>query len=207
MLTGTLYIISAPSGAGKTSLIAALLERMSDVRVSVSHTTRASRPGEEDGVNYHFIEKDIFEDLVAKKAFLEHAKVFDNYYGTHRGTVQSSLNTGEDVILEIDWQGAQQVRSAFPEAVSVFILPPSREALRDRLTARGQDSEEIIDRRMRDAISEMSHYNEYQYLIFNDDFERALDELEALFVALRLRFDLQKKRCAGQLSGLLEARD
>ncbi|TCK17040.1 guanylate kinase [Thiogranum longum] len=205
MSQGTLYIISAPSGAGKTSLVKALLQRLPDVVVSVSNTTRAPRPGEQDGVDYHFTDKSEFERLVENGEFLEYAQVFDNYYGTRRATVQKELEAGRDVILEIDWQGARQVASAAPEAVKVFILPPSSAALRERLSARGQDSEEIIERRMRDAISEMSHYDEYHYLIFNDDFDIAVDELQAIFISRRLRLEVQRERHAGVLAGLLES--
>ncbi|MGB5537583.1 MAG: guanylate kinase [Thiogranum sp.] len=204
MSLGTLYIISAPSGAGKTSLVKALLERLSGVVVSVSHTTRAPRPGEEDGVDYHFFNKPEFERLVEEGEFLEYAQVFDNYYGTRRATVLERLETDEDVILEIDWQGARQASEAFPRAVRIFILPPSREALQERLTMRGQDSDEVISRRMADAINEMRHYNEYDYLIFNDVFDVALAELEALFRARRLRCEAQQQRYASQLKALLE---
>ena len=204
MSLGTLYIISAPSGAGKTSLVKALLERLSGVVVSVSHTTRAPRPGEEDGVDYHFFNKPEFERLVEEGEFLEYAQVFDNYYGTRRATVLERLETDEDVILEIDWQGARQASEAFPGAVRIFILPPSREALQERLTMRGQDSDEVIIRRMADAINEMRHYNEYDYLIFNDVFDVALAELEALFRARRLRCEAQQQRYASQLNALLE---
>ena len=207
MSLGTLYIISAPSGAGKTSLVKALLERLPGITVSVSHTTRAARPGEQDGVDYHFTDKTEFERLVQAGEFLEHAQVFDNCYGTRRTTVLERLDAGEDVILEIDWQGARQVFEAFPEAVKVFILPPSRAALQERLTSRGQDSQEVIDRRMSDAISEMVHYGEYHYLIFNDDFDTALLELEALFRARRLRIAAQQQRHATELAGLLEQQD
>jgi guanylate kinase len=201
---GTLYIISAPSGAGKTSLVKALLEQLDGISVSVSHTTRAPRPGEQDGVDYHFIDKAEFERLVAAGEFLEHAQVFDNYYGTRRATVVERLEAGEDVILEIDWQGARQVFEAFPQAVKVFILPPSREALHQRLTGRGQDSDEVIARRMADAVSEMRHFDEYHYLIFNDDFATALTDLVALFRARRLRGEAQQQRYAAALQGLLE---
>jgi guanylate kinase len=206
-MIGTLYIISAPSGAGKTSLVKALLERLGGITVSVSHTTRAPRPDERDGVDYHFIGKDRFEALVAAGEFLEHARVFDNYYGTRRATLVERLEAGEDVILEIDWQGARQVFAAFPQAVKVFILPPSREALYRRLQGRGQDSEEVIRRRMNDAVSEMRHYDEYHYLLFNDDFETALAELAALFCAQRLRREPQCRRYATELKGLLEPAD
>jgi guanylate kinase len=205
MSLGTLYIVSAPSGAGKTSLVKALLARLSGVVVSVSHTTRAPRPGEQDGIDYHFIDKGEFERLVERGEFLEHAQVFDNYYGTHRATVLKRLSADEDVILEIDWQGARQVSAAFPEAVRIFILPPSREALLERLKARGQDSDEVIGRRMADAINEMSRYDEYDYLVFNDEFDLALAELEALFRARRLRSAAQQQRYGSQLKELLEA--
>jgi len=204
MSTGTLYIISAPSGAGKTSLVKALLEKLAGVSVSVSHTTRPARPGEQDGVDYHFVAKAEFERLAAGDEFLEHAQVFDNYYGTRRATVLEKLESGGDVILEIDWQGARQVYKAFPQAVRVFILPPSREALRERLAGRGQDSEDVINRRMADAVSEMSHYDEFDYLVFNDDFDTALGELMALFRARRLRSEAQRQRYASELKGLLE---
>ena len=204
MSLGTLYIISAPSGAGKTSLVKALLERLSGVVVSVSHTTRAPRPGEQDGVDYHFINKVEFERRVESGEFLEHAQVFDNYYGTRRATVLERLEADEDVILEIDWQGARQVSEAFPQAVKIFILPPSREALQQRLMSRGQDSDQVISRRMADAINEMRPYEEYHYLIFNDEFDVALAELEALFRARRLRNDAQQRRYHSELKGLLE---
>jgi guanylate kinase len=204
MSLGTLYIVSAPSGAGKTSLVNALLKQLSGVVVSVSHTTRAARPGERDGADYHFIDKAEFERLAENGDFLEHAQVFDNYYGTRRATVLERLEADEDVILEIDWQGTRQVSEAFPEAVRIFILPPSREALQERLRTRGQDSEEVISRRMADAINEMRHYDEYDYLVFNDAFDVALAELEALFRARRLRGEAQQQRYARQLKGLLE---
>jgi guanylate kinase len=207
MSQGTLYIISAPSGAGKTSMVKALLDRTPDVVVSVSNTTREPRPGEQDGVDYHFTDKAEFERLVEAGEFLEYAQVFDNYYGTRRAVVEAELEAGRDVILEIDWQGARQVASAAPDAVKVFIMPPSAGALRERLNARGQDSEEIIERRMRDAISEMSHYAEYHYLIFNDDFDVAVEELQAVFVGRRLRLEPQRQRHEEVLAGLLESSD
>ena len=204
---GILYIVSAPSGAGKTSLVKALLKRLSAVSVSISHTTRAMRPGEQDGADYHFIDRPRFEAMVEAGEFLEHAQVFDNFYGTSRGSVQAQLDRGEDVILEIDWQGARQVRKVFPQAVGIFILPPSRAALRERLTSRGQDSEEVVERRMRDAVSEMSHYDEYQYLIINDDFGAAVDDLVTVFRAGRLRCASQQRRYADTLSELLAPAD
>ena len=201
--TGTLYIISAPSGAGKTSLVKAMLGELEGASVSVSHTTRAMRPGEKNGVDYHFVEKPEFEAMVARDDFLEHAQVFDNYYGTSKAGVQAQLAAGQDVILEIDWQGARQVRDWQPEAVSIFVLPPSRAALEERLRGRGTDSDEIIQRRMRDAVSEMSHYPEYDYLVINDRFETALLELKAILLAQRQRLALQQARHPALLEGLL----
>ncbi len=203
-MLGTLYIISAPSGAGKTSLVKALLERLDGVSVSVSHTTRAPRPGERNGTDYYFVELAEFERLVAQGEFLEHAQVFGNHYGTCRAPLVERLQGGQDVILEIDWQGARQVFGVFPQAVKVFILPPSRAVLHQRLTNRGQDAEEVIQRRMADAVSEMRHLDEYHYLIFNDDFNTALADLEALFRAQRLRSDAQRERYAPELAALLE---
>lgn len=182
---GTLYTVSAPSGAGKTSLVQALIEQDLSIQVSISHTTRIIRPGETDGVNYHFVDQSIFLAMLEQTAFLEHAKVFDNYYGTSQQWVKETLAKGLDVILEIDWQGAAQVRKLMPEAVAIFILPPSKIALEQRLTGRGQDSQEIIDKRMSEAQNEMSHYVEADYLVINDDFNTALTELAAIFIAQR----------------------
>lgn len=200
---GTLYILSAPSGAGKTSLVRELVGVDPQVRVSVSHTTRPMRPGEQDGVDYHFVERDEFLRLVGDAAFLEHAEVFGNYYGTSEAKVRERLAEGVDLILEIDWQGAQQVRRRIPEAVSVFILPPSLTALRERLEGRGQDSTEVIERRLREAESEIAHYPEYDYLVVNDDFHRALDDLRSIFRALRLREPIQSVRLGDGLRALL----
>ncbi|WP_456268722.1 guanylate kinase [Kushneria sp. AK178] len=187
MSQGTLYIISAPSGAGKTSLVRELVAATDNIGVSVSHTTRYKRTGETDGINYHFVDEPTFEAMIQRGEFFEHAWVFDRHYGTSRVEVEKRLARGEDVILEIDWQGARQVREQMPQAVSIFILPPSREALRERLAGRGQDDAATIDRRMRDAISEMSHFDEYDYLIINDDFATAVAELKGLIGAERLR--------------------
>lgn len=200
---GRLYIISAPSGAGKTSLVRALLERMEGIEVSVSHTTRVMRVGEQDGRDYHFIDKAHFEQMVAAGDFLEHAQVFDNYYGTASTTIQQRLEGGQDVILEIDWQGARQVREQIATALSIFILPPSRQALEQRLQGRGQDSDEIIARRMRDAVTESSHYQEFDYLVINDDFELALRQLMAIVTADRLRGVRQQSQYAAMIEGLL----
>lgn len=202
---GKLYIISAPSGAGKTSLVAALLKSDAAIEVSVSHTTRKSRAGEHDGVNYHFVDVAAFEALIQEGAFLEHAKVFDNYYGTSKPWIESRLSAGQDVILEIDWQGAQQVRAIMPETISIFILPPSKAALRTRLTNRGQDSEDIIERRMSEAESESSHYAEYDYLVINDQFDDALADLSSIFRAQRLSTEQQSIRNANILEDLLSS--
>ena len=201
--TGTLYIVSAPSGAGKTSLVKALLDAQPQVRVSVSHTTRGIRPGEVDGVNYHFVSREEFLERLERDEFLEHAEVFGNLYGTSQRWLEQSLDEGYDLILEIDWQGAQQVRRLMPQARSIFILPPTQEALRQRLTNRGQDSDEVIDGRMREAVSEMTHYVEYDYLIINDDFTHALGDLQAIFRANRLLQGTQQQRFAGLLEQLL----
>lgn len=203
MAKGILYIVSAPSGAGKSSLVNALIKRLSYVFLSISHTTRPMRPGEEQGQHYHFVSHDDFQAMVAQGDFLEHAQVFDNYYGTSRSYVERELDKGHDVILEIDWQGAEQIRQAMPDSQSIFILPPSLDSLQERLEKRAQDSEEVIARRMRDAVSEMSHYDEYDYLIINDDFYKALDDLCSVFIAQRMRTSMQVRMQADLLSGLL----
>jgi len=200
---GTLYIISAPSGAGKTSLVKALTEAAQRIVVSVSHTTRKMREGEKDGVDYHFTEHDRFLSMVGEGAFLEHAKVFDNYYGTSQAHVEQQLQSGQDVILEIDWQGARQVRKVFADALSIFILPPSSHALKERLKNRGQDNDEIINRRMQDAVNEMSHYAEFDYIIVNDDFDIALQELGSIFTANQLRQLQQEQNLQNLLTELL----
>jgi len=201
--TGTLYIVSAPSGAGKTSLVKALIDVEPQIRVSVSHTTRAMRPGEVNGVNYHFVEREEFVKMIEHGDFLERAEVFGNLYGTSQSHLQQTLDEGHDLILEIDWQGAEQVRQVMPKARSIFILPPSQEALRQRLDNRGQDSDDIIDGRMREAVSEMSHYVDYDYLIINDDFAHALDDLKAIFRANQLQQKRQQQRYGKLLAELL----
>lgn len=190
--TGTLYIISAPSGGGKTSLVSALLESVANLEVSVSHTTRLPRPGENNGVDYYFVDEKTFEQAIAKNAFIEYAKVFGNYYGTSQAWVKQKLQAGIDIILEIDWQGAKQIRSIMPEAIGIFILPPSWEVLEKRLRQRAQDSEEVINKRMAQAQDEMSHYHEYDYLIVNDNFAKALADLNAIIHVRRLRLLIQK---------------
>ncbi len=203
---GTLFIVSAPSGAGKTSLVRALVDGAADIAVSVSHTTRPRRSGEQDGVNYHFVEAARFEAMIAEGAFLEHAQVFGNRYGTARETVTRELAAGRDVILEIDWQGGQQVRRLMPAAVSIFILPPSHAELERRLRGRGTDDEETIRRRMNAAVTEMSHYDEYDFLVINDDFPRAVADLQAVVRSCRLRLAAQQARLAGQLAPLVAPR-
>ena len=197
MSQGTLFIVSAPSGAGKTSLVRELIESLDGIQVSVSHTTRAKREGEVNGVNYHFTQVPDFEAMIDRGDF------FDNYYGTSRQSVQTLLDAGQDVILEIDWQGAQQVREQMPSAVSIFILPPSRSELERRLSSRGTDEHAVIARRMRDAVSEMSHYDEYDYLVINDDFTTALQELQSLVISRRLTRAAMQERHAPLLDALL----
>ena len=206
--TGNLYVIAAPSGAGKTSLVKALLSDTTDIEVAVSYTTRPKREGEVEGVDYYYIDKNNFLDMVNKDQFLEYAQVFDNFYGTSREKVEQRLKKGKDIILEIDWQGARQVSNAFPppskqQCIGIFILPPSRSALDERLHARGQDSEEVIARRMQGAVEEISHFDEFDYLVVNDVFEEALSDLKAILRANQLVFGLQSKRIGGLITDLL----
>jgi len=203
MTSGTLYVISAPSGAGKTSLIKALLERDPSLHLSVSYTTRAPRPGEIDGVHYRFVDPPTFDGMVGEGAFLEHAQVFGNWYGTAEVTLRSGLAEGQDLVLEIDWQGARQVRARFPEAVGIFILPPSVATLDARLRGRGQDGEAIIAQRMAQARDEIAHFGDYDYLVVNDSFAVALDDLAAIVRARRLRGVVQAPRLGTLLGDLL----
>ncbi|WP_338804240.1 guanylate kinase [Xenorhabdus griffiniae] len=205
MNQGTLYIVSAPSGAGKSSLIQALLKTqpLYDTQVSVSHTTRQARPGENHGEHYFFVTVDEFQDMINHDEFLEYACVFGNYYGTSRKVIEDTLASGVDVFLDIDWQGAQQIRQKMPTARSIFILPPSKEELLRRLRGRGQDSEEIIAKRMAQAVAEMEHYNEYDYVIINDDFNTALADLQSIIRSERLRLDRQTQRHDALISKLL----
>lgn len=204
---GTLYIVSAPSGAGKSSLIKALLAETCNhpAQVSVSHTTRAPRPGEVNGEHYHFVSVDEFKQLIDENAFFEWAEVFGNYYGTSRLTIEESLNQGIDILLDIDWQGARQVKALMPEAKGIFILPPSRAALEARLNERGQDSQEVISKRMQEAQSEMSHYNEYDYVIVNDDFTTAVQEFSGIVRATRNQLSKQAIKHEQTIKALLEA--
>lgn len=195
MSKGTLFIVSAPSGAGKSSLIDALLKRFNlddKLRLSVSHTTRAPRPGEIDHVSYHFITNEEFEKLIERKAFYEYAHVFDHYYGTSREIVEQWLNEGKDVLLDIDWQGARQIRLQTPDAKGIFIVPPSLEELNRRLVTRATDAPEVIEKRMSKAISEISHYNEYDYVIVNDDFDESLLNMRSIILSNRQKMDKQK---------------
>ncbi len=193
---GTLYTISAPSGAGKTSLVAALLEKRSNLQVSISHTTRPMRPGETDGVNYHFVSKEQFQAMLDQQAFLEHAEVFDNNYGTSAQWVDDTLANGCDVILEIDWQGAAQIHRQLPDTVSIFVLPPSKNTLLERLTRRGQDGPEVIAQRIAEAEAEMSHFAAADFLIINDVFATALEELALIISSGKLL--LKKQACQHQ---------
>ncbi|MBK1724391.1 guanylate kinase [Thiocystis violacea] len=199
---GILFIVSAPSGAGKTSLVKALLARDPALSLSVSCTTRAARTGEQDGIHYHFLDPDQFRQEIAQGAFLEHAEVFGNFYGTREADVRDCIAAGNDLMLEIDWQGARQVRERFPSSISIFVLPPSIEELERRLRGRGTDTDDIIAGRMTQARDEMRHYDEYDYLVVNDCFETALDALAAIVTAERQRLRCQSPRLARLLAPL-----
>lgn len=203
MNIGKLYIISAPSGAGKTSLVKQLVAEMHNLVVSVSHTTRLIRPGEINGQDYHFVSIDDFLIMQKNGAFLECAQVFDNFYGTAQQTVEANLQQGLDVILEIDWQGAKQIKAILPDSLAIFILPPSTQILLQRLRNRGQDDESVINRRMRDATAEMRHYHEYDYLVVNDNFTHALTELKSIITANRLITQRQQHCLQSLLASLL----
>lgn len=203
MTLGTLYIVSAPSGAGKTSLITAMLETLEGVQVAISHTTRPIREGEIDGKHYHFINKATFEDDIEKGLFLEHANVFGNYYGTSHAAVNQQLEEGTDVILEIDWQGAQQIRKLAPNTRSIFILPPSISELENRLTKRNQDAADVITKRVAQAKEDITHYNEYDNIIINNDFETALVELKSIFISQRTQREKLEKRAPDVLAQLM----
>lgn len=200
-----LFVVSAPSGAGKTSLLKKLIGELSGVQTAISHTTRSKREAEVDGVDYYFVDQEQFSELVADDAFYEFATVFGNSYGTSKASIADQINKGIDVILEIDWQGARQIKEQLPKSRSIFILPPSKTALESRLKSRGQDDESIIKGRMSEAIAEMSHYNEYDYLVINDDFSTALTELKAIILAERQKLPLQQQKHAQLLCNLLES--
>ena len=201
--SGSLFIVAAPSGGGKTSLVKQLLSDMDQIVVSVSHTTRQKRPGETHGVDYFFIDDQIFNQMVAEDAFVEHANVFDHFYGTSAAQITDRLQAGIDVVLDIDWQGAQQIKRRFADAVSIFVIPPSLDALKQRLMSRQQDDVQTIAHRMQRAQDELSHYSEFDYLIVNDDFALAASELKAVVVAHRLRMARQSKAQRKLLSFLL----
>jgi guanylate kinase len=204
---GRLYVISAASGAGKTSLVSALLQDVADIEVSVSHTTRAPREGEVDGIDYHFVDTEKFEEMVEAAEFFEHATVFGNMYGTSQQHVEKQLLDDIDVILEIDWQGARQIRRLMPDCSTIYIAPPSTVALRERLTSRGQDDETVIDGRMQEAVSEMSHYVEFDYLVINDDFEQARKDLVAIIRGNRMLLEYQQNKHEKLLVQLLTLKD
>ncbi|BCE03772.1 guanylate kinase [Marinicellulosiphila megalodicopiae] len=200
---GRLYIVSAPSGAGKSSLLTALIDQVQDVKISVSTTTRASRPGEINGKHYNFVTIEQFESMIQQDEFYEHAKVFGNYYGTSKSWVAEQLESGVDVILEIDWQGAQQMREVTKDIITIFIVPPSIEALHNRLVGRGQDSDEIIEKRMSEARSEISHYDEYDYVVINDEFDHAVNQIKSIFASNRLTLETQQRTNKALLEALL----
>ena len=200
---GRLIIISAPSGAGKTTLVESLCKANPKLMVSVSHTTRPQRDGEMDGIAYHFTNEESFKEMVDNDQFLEHAIVFGNYYGTSKNNIESMLSNGYDVILEIDWQGAKRIRELVPECVSIFILPPSLLALKTRLAGRGKDDSTTIQRRMSDAINEISHFGEYDYSVINDDFAQALSELQDIVAALRENRQIQQENLSQFVADLM----
>jgi guanylate kinase len=200
---GQLFIVAAPSGAGKSSLVNACLARTQGICLSISYTSRAPRPGERHAQHYHFVDKPGFERMVAAGDFFEHALVHGDYKGTARQSVEPQLAAGQDVLLEIDWQGARQVKAKVPDALGVFILPPSREALESRMRSRGQDSEEVIQRRLAAAREEMSHYDEFDYVIVNEDFETAVSEMQAIFIGSRQRRHVQQQRHPALIAALL----
>jgi guanylate kinase len=202
-MRGTLFIVAAPSGAGKSSIVNAVLARDPNIALSISFTSRAPRPGERHAEHYHFVTADDFQSMVGAGDFFEHALVHGDWKGTARQSVEPQLNAGRDVLLEIDWQGARQVRAKVPDAISVFILPPSRAALHERMRKRGQDSEEVMQQRLAAARDEMSHYGEFDYLVVNEDFEAAVGEMCAIFTASRLRRDRQVARHSRLITALL----
>ena len=199
-----LFVVSAPTGAGKTSLLKQVISELDSVQTAISHTTRIKRENEVDGIDYHFVNNSIFKSLIKLDAFYEYAEVFSNHYGTSKAAIAEVIFKGIDVILEVDWQGARQIKRQLPNTRSIFILPPSKKALESRLNERGQDMDEVIAKRMNAAISEMSHYDEYDYLVINDDFDTAKEEIKAIIVSERQKLALQQKKHAQLLSDLLE---
>lgn len=202
---GNLIIVAAPSGGGKTSLVKKLIETLEDIEVSISHTTRPMRPGEKDGVDYFFTNEAEFLQMIEENAFVEHAYVFNHHYGTSVGQIQARLDAGIDVILDIDWQGAQQIKQLFPQAIAVFVIPPSLSVLKQRLLDRRQDNADIVNSRMHQAQDELAHFSEFDYLIVNENFEQAANELEAIVIANRLRMANQTIRQGKLLSFLLSS--
>jgi guanylate kinase len=202
-MSGLLFVVAAASGTGKTSLVKALLDRVSDLHVSVSHTTRQRRPAEIDGIHYHFTSIELFLEQVGNNGFIEHAEVFGNYYGTSQSEVRKQLSAGHDVLLEIDWQGAEQVRQLFPESIQIFIIPPSQYDLRERLSARAQDSLEVIEQRLAGSIVDMQQYVNFDYLIINDQFDRALHDLESIIHSKRLTVAQQARRHTALITQLI----
>lgn len=203
MTTGNLFIVAAPSGAGKTSLVKELLAADAGIQLSISYTTRAPRPGEINGLHYHFVSRENFGQMLERGDFLESAEVYGNFYGTSQSWIEASRKTGKDILLEIDWQGAAQVRRLIPEAIGIFVLPPSLEALRQRLTGRGQDAEEVIQRRIAAAREDISHVGEFDYVIINDDFNTALQDLLAVVRAQRLKTSVQLERHGDLIASLI----
>ncbi len=199
-----LFVISAPSGAGKTSLVRALASRLKEIAISISHTTRPKRPDDEEGVDYFFVKEAHFQGMIKEGAFLEYATVYGHHYGTTKKWVLEQLKSGNDVLLEIDWQGAQQIRQLFPPALLIFILPPSAEALRERLVKRQQDTPEVVARRLAFVREEMGHYRDFEYLVVNDEFDKALEDLVTIVQAERLQLDVQSEKLAGLLAELTE---
>lgn len=204
-MSGLLFVVAAASGTGKTSLVKALLDRVSDLHVSVSHTTRGRRPAEIDGIHYHFTEVEAFLQLASEGGFIEHAEVFGNYYGTSQHEVRKQLDAGHDVLLEIDWQGAAQVRKLFPDSKQIFILPPSQYDLRERLSARAQDTLQVIEQRLAGAIIDMQQYINFDYVIINDQFDHALNDLQSIIQTCRLTVQQQARRHSALITALLTA--
>jgi len=204
MSRGELFIITAPSGAGKTSIVKSITDSTTNIKKSISFTTRDKRPGEKEAVDYHFVDTKTFLSMRDSGDFLEYAEVFGNHYGTSKKWLNEQLDAGNDVILEIDWQGAQQVRQVFPENTSIFILPPSKEILLDRLRSRGQDSEEVISRRTLEAVTEMSHYHEFDYTVINDDFATAVEEVKAIMISIHVKTPTQQQNQSSLIKELLE---
>lgn len=203
---GQIFIVAAPSGGGKTSLVSALVDALSDIQVSISHTTRDKRQGERDGDHYHFIDESKFLNMVKQHDFVEHAEVFGHWYGTSKRAIQSNLSQGIDIILDIDWQGASQIKASYPQAASIFVMPPSLDALAQRLNARKRESAQVIAQRMECARDEMSHFQSFDYLIINDHFEDALSQLKAIVISERLKLSRQIKKQHNLLSILLSSK-